>query len=55
MACCPSGEQYGYEDSRFKKMSTRIFIVLSATTFSKNQGRVEIMITSFVLPASVNI
>jgi hypothetical protein len=38
-----------------EKMSTKIFIVLSATMFLKNQGRVEIMITSFVLPASLNI
>ena len=38
-----------------RKMSTKIFIVLSATTFSKNQGCVEIMNTSFVLPVSVNI
>jgi hypothetical protein len=38
-----------------RKMSTKIFIVLSATMFLKNQGRVGIMITSFVLPASLNI
>jgi hypothetical protein len=38
-----------------RKMSTKIFIAQSATMFLKNQGRVGIMITSFVLPASLNI
>ena len=38
-----------------RKMSTKSFIVLSATTFLKNQGCVEITNTSFVLTASVNI
>jgi hypothetical protein len=38
-----------------KKMSMKIFIVLSATMFLKNQGHVGIMSTSFVLPASLNI
>ena len=38
-----------------KKMSTKIFTALSATTFLKNQECVEIMNTSFVMPVSVNI
>ena len=38
-----------------KMLSTKIFIVLSATTFSKNQGCAEITNTSFAVPVSVNI
>ena len=38
-----------------RKMSTKIFIVRSATTFSRSQGRIETMTTSFVLLASLNI
>ena len=39
----------------FRKMSTKISIFLSATTFSKNQVRVEIMNTSFASAVSANI
>ena len=38
-----------------RKMSTKIFIVLSATTFLKNPGCVKIMNTSFVLLVFLNI